>query len=107
MKQRPPRKRRPKYEPGRDTTRDIDVVYGLEPVIEPVTSAGASETSGGTRIERTQCPYCGENFETMVDLSGGSSTYIEDCQVCCQPIEFTLDVDPIGKSVTLTARRGD
>ena len=32
------------------------------------------------------CPYCGEEVETTVDLSGGDQEYIEDCQVCCKPI---------------------
>lgn len=34
------------------------------------------------------CPYCGESFETGVDASAGTASYIEDCQVCCKPIEF-------------------
>ncbi|CRL96599.1 MULTISPECIES: CPXCG motif-containing cysteine-rich protein [Pseudomonas] len=38
------------------------------------------------------CPYCGEEVETTVDLSGGDQTYIEDCQVCCRPISFNLQV---------------
>ncbi|CRM54340.1 CPXCG motif-containing cysteine-rich protein [Pseudomonas fluorescens] len=38
------------------------------------------------------CPYCGETVETTVDLSGGDQTYIEDCQVCCRPIIFNLQV---------------
>ena len=38
------------------------------------------------------CPYCGEAVETTVDLSGGDQTYIEDCQVCCRPITFDLQV---------------
>lgn len=38
------------------------------------------------------CPYCGETVDTAVDLSGGDQTYIEDCQVCCRPIVFTLHV---------------
>jgi len=36
------------------------------------------------------CPHCGETFTTFVDLSQGDSVYIEDCQICCQPIEFKL-----------------
>jgi len=39
------------------------------------------------------CPYCGESVETSVDLSGGDQIYIEDCQVCCRPISFNLQVD--------------
>ncbi len=28
----------------------------------------------------------------MVDLSSGDSSYIEDCQVCCRPIEVEVSV---------------
>ncbi|MDD0975157.1 CPXCG motif-containing cysteine-rich protein [Pseudomonas fontis] len=38
------------------------------------------------------CPYCGEEVETTVDLSAGDQSYIEDCQVCCKPIRFELQV---------------
>lgn len=40
------------------------------------------------------CPYCGEPLSLMVDETGGrAQTYIEDCAVCCQPIEVRADVD--------------
>ncbi len=42
------------------------------------------------------CPYCGEAFETVVDLSAGSQSYTEDCAVCCRPIEVALTVDDEG-----------
>lgn len=38
------------------------------------------------------CPYCGVSFTTNIDCSAGSQTYIEDCQICCQPIEFNTIV---------------
>jgi hypothetical protein len=39
------------------------------------------------------CPYCGESFETSADTSAGSTDYIEDCAVCCRPIEVHLEVE--------------
>lgn len=33
-----------------------------------------------------QCPYCGETLEISVDPSAEDQEYVEDCQVCCQPI---------------------
>lgn len=54
-----------------------------------------------------ECPYCGETFDTLVDCSGGSQDYIEDCPVCCRPIEFSLEVGPEGELLSLTARRED
>jgi hypothetical protein len=38
-----------------------------------------------------------------VDLSVGSFTYVEDCQVCCQPIELAGEVDDAGALVGVTA----
>ncbi|MGD8784263.1 MAG: CPXCG motif-containing cysteine-rich protein [Thioalkalispiraceae bacterium] len=39
------------------------------------------------------CPYCGEPFTTLIDLSAGSQAYIEDCQICCRPILFNVEID--------------
>lgn len=39
------------------------------------------------------CPYCGEPMETTVDCSAGSQVYVEDCQICCQPILFNVRVN--------------
>jgi hypothetical protein len=41
-----------------------------------------------------------------VDVSAGPFRYIEDCQVCCQPIELTGEVDDAGALVGVTASRG-
>jgi hypothetical protein len=48
------------------------------------------------------CPYCGESYETIVDLSGGSQRYIEDCAVCCRPIEITLQVGDDGELIDVS-----
>ena len=51
-----------------------------------------------------QCPYCGESYETVVDLSAGSQRYIEDCAICCRPIEIALSVNAEGALVEVAAR---
>jgi hypothetical protein len=51
------------------------------------------------------CPYCGEPIELMVDASAGSSSYIEDCQVCCRPMQVDVEVD--GGQVSVRVRTGD
>ena len=43
-----------------------------------------------------QCPYCGELITVVLDCSIDSQTYIEDCQVCCRPINFSVTVDDEG-----------
>lgn len=42
---------------------------------------------------RINCPYCAESMEIVLDLSAGSQSYIEDCQVCCQPMQISFDTD--------------
>lgn len=42
---------------------------------------------------RISCPFCGEPITLVVDTSAGSQTYIEDCQVCCQPMQVTIEID--------------
>lgn len=45
-------------------------------------------------IETTvQCPYCWEEFSLLVDASVDSQEYVEDCEVCCRPIDFVVEVD--------------
>ncbi|MCH9693116.1 MAG: CPXCG motif-containing cysteine-rich protein [Gammaproteobacteria bacterium] len=36
------------------------------------------------------CPYCGEGIEVLIDASVPEQSYIEDCQVCCRPINFSV-----------------
>ncbi|HIG65831.1 MAG TPA: CPXCG motif-containing cysteine-rich protein [Methyloprofundus sp.] len=48
--------------------------------------------------ERTeQCPYCGESIDLLIDPSGMQQNYIEDCQVCCQPIIIDVTVTHEGE----------
>lgn len=39
------------------------------------------------------CPHCGENFTILIDCTLAEQSYIEDCYVCCQPIQISVDVD--------------
>lgn len=36
-----------------------------------------------------QCPYCWEEISMILDVSVTQQTYIEDCEVCCNPIEIS------------------
>lgn len=50
--------------------------------------------------ERTvACPYCGERIQLLVDPSGGTQDYIEDCPVCCRPIAVAVAADDDGIGV--------
>lgn len=40
-----------------------------------------------------RCPFCGEPISIVVDASAGTQSYIEDCQVCCRPMQVTVVAD--------------
>lgn len=52
------------------------------------------------------CPYCGETVSVIVDPSTENQQYIEDCEVCCRPIEFSVTIAHDG-SVSFTVHRLD
>ena len=40
-----------------------------------------------------RCPYCDSSISCVLDLSEGAQRYIEDCEVCCCPIELRYAVE--------------
>lgn len=42
------------------------------------------------------CPYCGEMITILVDGSVEKQQYVEDCQVCCRPIDIQVSVSANG-----------
>ncbi|MGY5352410.1 CPXCG motif-containing cysteine-rich protein [Wenyingzhuangia sp. IMCC45533] len=52
------------------------------------------------------CPYCWENIDMLLEFTV-SETYIQDCEICCNPIEIetkweddsliSVTVHPIGQ----------
>ena len=54
-----------------------------------MTAPGLQETS-------IYCPYCGESIGVLLNPEGVGAEYIDDCQVCCRPIEFFLREDAGG-----------
>jgi hypothetical protein len=53
------------------------------------------------------CPYCGEAFTALVDASAGDQQYVEDCEVCCRPIQFRTDIDGNGRLIGVDTLRDD
>ena len=41
----------------------------------------------------------------LLDLSGGSQSYTEDCEICCQPILVSLWMDEHSEEVHIDLRR--
>ncbi len=44
-----------------------------------------------------QCPHCWEEISMLFDNSIANQTYIEDCEICCNPIE----INPVFKELEL------
>lgn len=40
-----------------------------------------------------QCPYCWESISVLLDTSVPVQTYVEDCEVCCNPMELSVRCD--------------
>ena len=53
-----------------------------------------------------RCPYCNEPISVLIDPQDLGQQYIEDCQVCCKPIVFTLSDDAMG-GITVDVRSED
>lgn len=39
------------------------------------------------------CPFCMEEISMVVEVFSGNQSYIEDCEVCCRPIEIKYTCD--------------
>jgi len=53
--------------------------------------------SGAALLEQqVSCPFCAERLVILVDLSAGGQSYVEDCQVCCQPMQVSFEADADG-----------
>ena len=40
-----------------------------------------------------QCPYCWDEISMLLDTSVRKQTYIEDCEICCNPIEISVEFE--------------
>lgn len=38
-----------------------------------------------------RCPTCGHHVTVFVDTFGGDQELVEDCPVCCRPIELMVE----------------
>ncbi|MFO1434863.1 MAG: CPXCG motif-containing cysteine-rich protein [Gammaproteobacteria bacterium] len=44
--------------------------------------------------QECECPYCGEEISVIVDLSNdGYQDYVEDCEVCCRPMQIRINIE--------------
>jgi hypothetical protein len=48
-----------------------------------------------------QCPHCGEPIEIVIDPSQAFAEYIEDCSVCCRPMNLRVEMAEDGEPIVL------
>lgn len=39
-----------------------------------------------------ECPHCWQSQLKIIDPSVNEQNFIEDCEVCCNPLEFNLSI---------------
>ncbi|MEP6777352.1 MAG: CPXCG motif-containing cysteine-rich protein [Chthoniobacterales bacterium] len=49
------------------------------------------------------CPHCGEAFPLLIDTSQREQSLVEDCTVCCRPIQLRVECEP-GEIVAVDVR---
>lgn len=47
----------------------------------------------GLEVVPIACPYSGERGEVVVESSIEIQEYVEDCSVCCCPIDLNVSID--------------
>ena len=54
------------------------------------------------------CPYCGEPLSLWIDEGGGQhQNYVEDCAVCCRPMQVHVAVNEDGDAYASVQREDD
>jgi hypothetical protein len=51
-----------------------------------------------------QCPYCGETIEIDIEVLEEAQTLIEDCSVCCRPIQYEVTTNSEGEVEVIASR---
>lgn len=39
------------------------------------------------------CPYCWQTVSVILDLTIEQQSYVEDCEVCCNPVQIFYTAD--------------
>jgi predicted RNA-binding Zn-ribbon protein involved in translation (DUF1610 family) len=89
---------------GKEVRNDgnLDQLYGLEPVIDVSTEQRGDALESFVELD---CPYCGEPLSIRTDGSAGAQSYVEDCQVCCQPMLLSVTFTEGDGGVSVVAER--
>jgi len=39
------------------------------------------------------CPHCFQEISMLIDFSIPKQSYVEDCEVCCNPLQIHLEIE--------------
>ncbi|WP_296619303.1 CPXCG motif-containing cysteine-rich protein [Marivirga sp.] len=39
------------------------------------------------------CPHCFQEISMLLDISVSKQSYVEDCEVCCNPLQINLEIE--------------
>ncbi len=53
--------------------------------------------------ESIQCPFCGQQFELVIDTSVSNQRFTTDCEICCRPFEVFVESE-YGEVVSLSVQ---
>jgi hypothetical protein len=67
------------------------------------TSKGVSVSARVTTVRRVLCPFCGQSVELLIDGTVPHQRYVEDCEVCCEPM--IVEIDATGDEPTVVVSR--
>ncbi|MCI0745026.1 MAG: CPXCG motif-containing cysteine-rich protein [Verrucomicrobia subdivision 3 bacterium] len=45
-------------------------------------------------IEAISCPFCGQTFQIPLDTTLPSQRFTADCEICCRPLEISIQCEP-------------
>ena len=51
-----------------------------------------------------QCPYCGETIDVGIENLNEAQRFIEDCTVCCRPIQYEVNRNDEGETDVMADR---
>jgi transcription elongation factor Elf1 len=52
------------------------------------------------------CPHCFQRISVLLDPGAGEASLVEDCEVCCRPIQIRYEIDG-DRVVSFTADPAD
>lgn len=58
-----------------------------------MSNPNAYDELGGEEEYFFICPYCWQEISVLVDLSVNEQSYVEDCEICCNSINVTYEVE--------------